>query len=285
MLAPDQSMAAASRPTERFLAALAAPDRQPITDLVVAVIVAHPDDETIGIGAQLPRLLTALVVVATDGAPRDESDARAHGFSGWQDYAAARDRELAAAMAEAGVGGERVLRLGVPDKEAAFHLVALPRLFAKFLRTHRTDIVVTHPYEGGHPDHDAIAFGVHAAAALLARDRLPPPGIVEMASYYLAAEGLVRQRFASEPAAPETILPLAGDALGGKRRMLAAHASQADVLASFTAREERFRAAPAYDFTRPANGGRVDYARVTPEMSGDGWCGLARNALAELGLR
>ena len=40
------------------------------------VIVAHPDDETIGAGARLGGFREALVVHVTDGAPRSGEDAR-----------------------------------------------------------------------------------------------------------------------------------------------------------------------------------------------------------------
>src|SRR5437764_14240340 len=110
MLASAHSVAIAADMAERFLAALASPEREAIADLRVAIVVAHPDDETIGIGAQLRRLPNSTIVAVTDGAPRDESDAHAYGFSGWQDYAAARENELAAALAEAGIGGDRIVR-------------------------------------------------------------------------------------------------------------------------------------------------------------------------------
>ena len=45
----------------------------------VMIVVAHPDDETIGMGAQLNRFDDALLVQVTDGAPRDGRDAAAHG--------------------------------------------------------------------------------------------------------------------------------------------------------------------------------------------------------------
>ena len=54
------------------------------------IVVAHPDDETIGLGAQLGRFEDALLVHLTDGAPRDGEDARNYGFASVADYAAAR---------------------------------------------------------------------------------------------------------------------------------------------------------------------------------------------------
>jgi hypothetical protein len=45
----------------------------------VMIVVAHPDDETIGMGAQLCRFRDALLLQVTDGAPRDGHDAAAHG--------------------------------------------------------------------------------------------------------------------------------------------------------------------------------------------------------------
>ena len=56
----------------------------------VAIVTAHPDDEVIGAGAQLPWLPGAMIVHTTDGAPRNLRDANAAGFGCWQEYASAR---------------------------------------------------------------------------------------------------------------------------------------------------------------------------------------------------
>src|SRR5947208_1422367 len=64
----------------------------------VMIVVAHPDDETIGMGAQLCRFHDALLIHVTDGAPRDGRDAAAHGFRNIGDYALARRAELRDAL-------------------------------------------------------------------------------------------------------------------------------------------------------------------------------------------
>ncbi len=82
------------------------------------IVVAHPDDETIGMGAQLCRLRDTLQLQVTDGAPRDGCDAAAHGFANIAEYAFARRVELRAALqagvARAGLGTEII---GIPTNE------------------------------------------------------------------------------------------------------------------------------------------------------------------------
>ena len=72
---------------ERFLSLLADSSRPPVAAHDIAVIVAHPDDETVGCGAQLPRLDDATVSVLTDGAPRRLSAATEHGCASDETYA------------------------------------------------------------------------------------------------------------------------------------------------------------------------------------------------------
>jgi LmbE family N-acetylglucosaminyl deacetylase len=250
----------------------------------VAVVVAHADDETIGVGAQLPRLPGLVIVHVTDGAPRNMADATRHGFETPEAYAAARRQELEAAMALAGVPGEALISLGFADQEASRHLAEISKRLVALFAERRIEVVLTHPYEGGHPDHDATAFSVHAASALLARDGREPPAIVEMASYHAGTAGLAPQRFVPEPDAPEILIPLNAGERALKRRMIAAHATQAEVLSAFSADAERFRPAPRYDFSALPNGGQLYYAGFDWGMTGERWLGLASRALEALGL-
>ncbi|RAI45095.1 hypothetical protein CH341_05945, partial [Rhodoplanes roseus] len=60
---------AAAEAAHALLAAIGDPARPAIDAGRVGVIVAHPDDETLGCGGQLARLYGVQVAIVTDGAP------------------------------------------------------------------------------------------------------------------------------------------------------------------------------------------------------------------------
>ena len=55
------------------------------------IVTAHPDDETVGLGARLRSLRHAAMVVATNGAPSKMGDAQGAGFTTRADYARAKN--------------------------------------------------------------------------------------------------------------------------------------------------------------------------------------------------
>ena len=247
----------------------------------VAVVVAHPDDETIGCGAILRRLPLVRVVHVTDGAPRDMSDAIRLGLPSRESYAMVRSAELGTALALAGVPARRHVGLGMTDQTAAFALEELVHRLAPLLCEVR--IVVTHAFEGGHPDHDAAAFAVHAACALIA-GRGPSPQIIEMPFYRASSDGWALQSFVPRGALAETIVALSADQQELKRCMIAAHRSQRASLSPFRLDRERFRVAPAYDFRELPNGGALLYERYHWGMNGALWRELTASVCAKFGL-
>ncbi len=252
----------------------------------VLVVVAHPDDETIGAGARLRRLRRAHVAFVTDGAPRDGRDARARGFGGPADYARARRSEALAALALAGLPDRETTWLDVPDKDAIGELPALARSLRSLLLRLAPTLVLTHPYEGGHPDHDAAAFAVHAGVRLLAGQGVAPPTILELASYHAASdrsEGVRRLEFLP-PLGPVFTDLLNDEDRMCKRQMLACYATQRDVLCDFPDDVERFRPAPAYRFTAPPHPGRLHYESFGWGVNGADFCAAARHALSTLAL-
>ncbi len=241
--------------------------RQPIAARV-ALVVAHPDDETIAAGASLHLLPELLLVHVTDGAPQSIADAAAAGFDTPAAYAAARRGELMAALRVARVS-PKLVEVGVPDQDASLDMPGLARTLARLFDTHGTEAVITHAYEGGHPDHDATAFAVHAAAG-----RRP---VLEFAGYHADPAGkLLTGCFLPGPDITNVVLTDAEQAQ--KRAMFDCFRTQAGMLAAFGTSEENFRPAPAYDFAAPPLPGRLNYEHWGWSMTGARWRALAQDA-------
>jgi N-acetylglucosamine malate deacetylase 2 len=248
------------------------------------VVAAHPDDETVGAGSRLRRLVDARFVYVTDGAPLDGCDAAAHGVS-VAAYATLRQRELEKALALCGIHASQLVHLRCPDQEAALRLTelvpALQRLFFGF----RPAAVLTHPYEGGHPDHDATAFAVHAAAQSLRRAGEPAPVVIEMTSYHLGAGGLQPGNFLAAAEEEVRTVHLTPEEQRYKRALFDCFPTQSRTLEMFPLEVERFRRSPAYDFRAPPHRGPLFYEGFPWGMSGTRFCALAEQAMTALGVR
>lgn len=237
----------------------------------VALVVAHPDDETLWAGAALGRLKRATLVHLTDGAPEDMDDARRLGFATREAYAAIRAAELDAALAALDAAPRR-LNYGIVDKQAVDRLDDVARRLAGDLAG--VAAILTHPYEGGHPDHDAAAL----ACAVAAR-RLGVP-LVEFACYHQRDGTRVFGAFWPDPAAPEHVRPLDEAERARVEAAIAAHATQAGVVGQWRPAVERWRAAPDYDFALPPPPGESLYDGFGWAITSAAWRERAREAVA-----
>ena len=249
------------------------------------LVAAHPDDETIGAGAMLPRLADGLTLLhVTDGAPRHRRQWGRQEYRTWEEYASQRRRELEAALRVAGIDPAVASRLGVMDNEATLNLVALTHQLMEVIDRARPQVLLTHPYEGGHTDHDATAFAARAACRLLARDGETPPALAEFTSYHNLGGERVLNRFLPFEGVPVTDVPLSAEEKDVKRRMCDCYITQIAAIRDVPIRYERFRAAPRYDFTQAPHPGRLRCERYPFGMNGAEWRAHAAAALRELGL-
>ncbi len=232
----------------------------------MALVVAHADDEVLGLGSRLPLLRRLTLIHLTDGAPEDPAFARQAGFPTREAHAQARAAELEAALEVLGVRPLRRLAYGWTDQGLVEQLQALIARLADDLAGQAA--VFTHAYEGGHPDHDCAAFAVAAACARLGSEA---PERFEFAGYFGREGALQANAFHADPARPETCVRLSPAERAAKAAAFAAHASQAEVLANFPPGVERWRRAPHYDFTAPPPSGEPLYDRYGWAITGRIW--------------
>lgn len=222
----------------------------------ILIVAAHPDDETIGASAVLGSRAEVSVVHVTSGAPRDPRW-WPRGVSGREAYAAERAREAQRALSIVGIAP---IALGFADLETMFSAAAIAGALRDVIARERPDLILTHAYEGGHPDHDTVALCVARAAARSV-------AVYEMALYH-GAGGTLRTGELLGGSRPHA---LDRAQVARRRAMLAAYHSQRDVIARFTALEhECYRLAPAYDFTRPPHDGTLLYEHAGM-ASGEVW--------------
>jgi len=227
--------------------------RQPIGP--VALVVAHPDDEVIGVGAQLERWRGLVCVHVTDGAS-------------------------CAALEQVGIGLDQIRTLGFADQRLVFALSDLDRAITDVLAEIRPAVVITHAFEGGHPDHDTLAL-VLASVIGRWRGRSPHvPLLVEFAGYWQNESGaLTTNRFAPPATGGERQLRMSTLSRRQKNDLLERVRPGQRPMHAFDTREEWIRPAPTYDFRRPPNAGRVWYDQFGSPVRSADWIRLAATYL------
>ena len=248
-------------------------------DSITLIVAPHPDDEVLGAGIWMHRHRreNVHIVHVTDGSPRDLKDAKRLGFSTRRAYAAARRRELFEALRLLGISPSRCAECGVTDQEAFLNLPAIIDRLDSLVGELRPHRILAPAYEGGHPDHDAAAFAV----AIL-RSHRPDFEHLEFPLYHSDNNGqmITGQFLAGADSARQQVLVLTPRERDLKSAMLACFRTQQEILSRFGLQFERFRTAPAYDFTLPPHPGPLLYERWGWSIHGAAWREQARRALA-----
>jgi N-acetylglucosamine malate deacetylase 2 len=245
------------------------------------LIAAHPDDETIGAGVLLSRRKSIKIVQVTDGSPLNLSDALAVGFTTREEYAEARRKETSDALAVAGLGDDAFSNLHFIDQQASFHLAELSDRILSVVQQTKPEIVLTHAYEGGHPDHDSVAFACHMAHRMCGPDAAFR--LCEFTGYHAGNNGMEIYAFLPQSGEQKYQYCLSAEERKLKCRMTEKFTSQRRTLEPFSRPEvETFRVAPRYDFTRPPHEGRLWYENFNWGVDGETWRKMASQTLREI---
>ena len=249
------------------------------------IFAAHPDDETLGAAAVMMRYPETRVVYLTDGAPRDPQLRSPDAGGSRSDYAKLRSLEAMAAIQIADLGRDRVHWLGAVDQEAIHEAIPEAHHLLQLIREISPDVLITHPYEGGHPDHDAAALIARLASDLLSRSGSAAPDLLEMTSYHARDGRLITGEFLPLSTQLPLKIELRSAEVNRKKLMIGCYQSQWRVLQNFGVDTEMLRLAPLYDFCQPPHAGKLWYECLGWPMTGTEWRSLAAGAINDLELR
>ncbi|MGE5499581.1 MAG: PIG-L deacetylase family protein [Syntrophothermus sp.] len=249
----------------------------------ILIASAHFDDETIGLGGQLSRIKNISFIHTTDSSPADLKDARLNGCATAEEFSRMRYNEFCSAMNTAGNRMPSSVELCFRDQESSYHLPELTEIMTRLISSLNPDVVLTHPYEGGHPDHDACAFAVHYAVRMLKKEKTNTPAVVEFSSYFSKEGKMGVSDFIPYSGAQKCEIVLKGKSLEIKKKMINCYRSQQHVLKYFPVEKECFRKSPEYDFTRPPHTGKLYYENFDWGIDAKTWNSLAEKAIKEIG--
>lgn len=227
-------------------------------------VVAHPDDEVIACGSLLQRMQRAVVVFATDGAPRDEGFWKKYGSR--EAYAEVRRQEARRALRKAGASAvflSDCVPRGIADQELFRTLPAAIAALERVIAQARPECILTLAYEGGHPDHDAACF---IASVIGRRVSLP---VWESPLYHRNADGASVLQAFPRLTGSEVELRSECGLLENKIAMFRAYESQNLALESFRPDYETYRPVAGYDFTRPPLPWKLNYEYWHWPMTGE----------------
>ncbi len=236
----------------------------------ILIVAAHPDDEVLALGGHF-RTVHPRIFHLTTGA----------GFLPIPRLAQRRAGELKRALSIGRIPSRRLTTGVVADQGV---VQAIPELVQRLKAvTDRVgaDCLLTHAYEGGHPDHDAASIICRLAGS----GGLP---VYEFTGYHngtptLPRASLQTNKFLASDC-PEVTVPLSDRQQRLKRRMLRCFRSQAGFLNQFPVAEERFRRAPQYQYGEPPHRGTLLYESFGWPVDYPAWRAGVEAAATKMGV-
>jgi N-acetylglucosamine malate deacetylase 2 len=242
------------------------------------MLVAHADDEVIAFAGLIQRMKKGVVVIATDGAPRDSYFWRE--YDSRENYAEVRRQEARLALEIVGAQpiflSDRV-NGGIVDQELFRRLPEAITALEEVVDATAPDALLTLAYEGGHPDHDACCF----MCSHISRKRKIPAW--ESPLYHRNVDGSAMVQTFPSLTGQELNYDVDAETLQKKVRMFHSYKSQKLVLDGFRPQIEQFRPMAAYDFTRRPLPWKLNYEHWQWPMTGEEVAGCFASYLKQIG--
>lgn len=161
-----------------------------------------------------------------------------------------------------GVESTQMQMLWYGDRDLPRNLTGLAEQVLDTIQRVAPGVIFTHPFEGGHPDHDSTCYATHRAIALLAREGKPVPVVREFTGYHARNGEFFSGAFLESdlPAGSTTGQEALTEAETEKKReALDCYQSQQRVIQRFALTPERWRLAIAPDFQKRPHSGPLYY--------------------------
>lgn len=204
------------------------------------------------------------------------------GCKNQKEYASMRLKELSDALSICDFNRDDHFVLNGVDLKVIDSLYSLIIQVIHLIRRIRPSVVLTHSYEGGHPDHDCASFIVSKALKVLSVS-MGYTNIrhLEFSGYHEHNNLIETGTFKIGSGIIITVsLPEYNKCL--KKMMIDCFVSQKEMLSIFNIEKEVFRIAPVYDFSRPPHNGKLLYEIMDWGMSSSKWRAVVEQVSQEI---
>lgn len=237
----------------------------------ILLLVAHPDDETIAFGGHISQCPELFLVHLTEGSPDNLRYAYMYGCSSKKEYAELRMNELERALTVCDFNQSHYCNLRYNDIGVVYAIENVLWEVLHLIEKIRPTVILTHPYEGGHPDHDCAAYITQKAIEILFPDNgLSQIRRSEFTCYHGRNGYMETGTFLGFSENIKTIhLPM--ESKRKKEEMLKCYKSQKEMLSLFCVDKEMFRDAPVYSFCTPPHDGKLLYENMNMGIESECW--------------
>lgn len=204
------------------------------------------------------------------------------GCKNQKEYASLRLKELRDAFSICDFNREDHILLNGVDQKVIDSLYSLTVQVIHLIERIRPSVVLTHSYEGGHPDHDCASFIVSKALKVFTLSR-GHTNIrhFEFSGYHEHNSLIETGTFKTGSGTVITVsLPEYNKNL--KKMMIDCFVSQKEMLSIFNIEKEVFRIAPVYDFSRPPHSGKLLYEIMDWGLNSSKWRAVVEQVSQEI---
>jgi LmbE family N-acetylglucosaminyl deacetylase len=245
----------------------------------ILLLVAHPDDETIGFGGHIFQCPNLYMVHLTEGSPENLQYALNCGCGSKMEYAELRMNELERALTLCNFDFSHYYNTKTNDQGVVYAIEKVMGEVLHLIKKIRPTILLTHPYEGGHPDHDCAAFIAQKVVEVLSENTmLSNVRRLEFTCYHGKNGYLETGNFPDRSQNMMTIQLTPGQRQI-KEKMFKCYHSQKEMLSMFCTDKETFREAPVYSFQTPPHEGKLLYENMNMGIESQNWRAIVNSII------